>query len=894
MLTLQDLTIGEDATIRTKAERKRNLVHATYAFRKPGDGSNLMDAVSLTPYCRWSNDHCDEMIPSFGSWLSNIDQFDNELFSVTRNEALVMDPQHRLILECSLACIAFEREKYDNTGVFVGIQHSEYAAKYDAFNQKLSVFSATSGALSVAAGRLSYYFGMKGPSLSIDNACSSALVSIHFGECFIESGNSISLACSASLMISKRTSESAMTAGMLTLSGRSKTLDATADGYVRAEACGVVKLYSDIEFEKKNKDIFSIRGSCVNQDGRSSSLTAPNGPSQTHVVSEAIKSACLQISEVSILGLHGTGTALGDPIEIGALISIRGQNKSIHYLSGSKSTFGHAEPASGIVGMDQATVCLKKNITGIMSHLRNMNPHVRANMGQVSATKQIHISRQRGPLVFSMKDRNQLNHGLSAFAFQGTNSHVIFAPEDVDDQVPRVQTVIQWKRKRFWYKLDRFIWAQTRIVPSATRCKFSVNLSKGNLSFLMDHVVANNILLPAVGQLEIALCCSGSIQSDCISGITHSLITRKTNLTKVSILDVSLNLVSGKLEIFEAQLISFTAVISKVPNKRSPFNEKIGFLERIYANLVHRASQILKLNIQISWRRKIMIGIIEESGHSAAQPSSWLTSPAEFDAVNHLSVACHQPGAISNIYIPTSIQSYIHKPYLPSMESSKSGQCSLQIEEFCLVTDLIHVSPYSQTRAMEITSKPLIQNKNPQRTASGIYKAGIDHVPIDLVQKISSIIEQVLNVDVPLDMPLVEAGMDSITSVDLRDQINDAFSIRLDTTVVYDYPTVNALAVHIKQINDKDKSEKHEELAIDEESTLQYDLEYPSKSISKVENTNSVHVDGMSSKLPGISGRLALAYPADELCKPIPRQVRSHNLHFIQISDMSSNFILYL
>ena len=887
----QDLAVQENDIIGVKYEKTANLVQATSAFRKPGDGSIFMDSISLTPYSRWSVVHYDRLIPSFGSWLSKIDHFDNEVFAVTQNEALVMDPQHRLILECSLECTtAFASPKHDDTGVFVGIQHSEYAGIFYEFNQKLSVFSATSGALSVAAGRLSYYFGMKGPSLSIDTACSSALVSIHFGRNYIENGYSSSLVCSANLMISRRTTESAMMAGMLTISGRSKTLDATADGYVRAEGCGAIQMHSITQYEHNvgHISIFFITGSCVNQDGRSSSLTAPNGPSQTLVVSGAMESARSNTSTVSIYGLHGTGTALGDPIEIGALSSIWGHNQSVQYLSGSKSTYGHAEPASGMIGMEQATVCLQNHLTGIMSHLRNMNPHVSINLSQASAAKRIHVSRQTGPLIFSVKHTNLLRHGLSAFAFQGTNSHVIFSSSVGVNQLSRAQKVMQWKRAKFWYKPDTFVWAQSHKVLAAARSNFSINLNQENVSFLMDHVVARNILIPAVGLLELALCCSMSMQSHGISGISNSIITRKIDPTVVTTLDVINDLISGKIEILQSQLTSFTAATSNVSKGHSPFNERLGFLQKLYANLVHRASKILKLNIKSPWKKDMMIGNIEESSHKSAQPSSWQTSPAEFDAVNQLSIARFQPGDITHICIPATIEFYIYQSHVSSIQSTKAGQCLLQIEDFNLLTDLIHVTPSSQeTRAMKINSKPLHQKPKKQIMESEALKSAIEHVSIDIVQKTSSIIEQVLNVQVPLDLPLVAAGMDSITSVDLRDHLNKAFLINLDPTVVYDYPTASALAGHIMQIKDLDRVEKQEEAVHEEvvaaiESSVQVDvgIEYPILSNLQVHNNRTVHLDGMSSKLPEIAGRQVFACPPNELCTLIPKQVRSLNSFF--------------
>ena len=185
---------------------------------------------------------------------------------------------------------------------------------------------------------------------------------------------------------------------------------------------------------------------------------------------------------------------------------------------------------------------------------------------------------------------------------------------------------------------------------------------------------------------------------------------------------------------------------------------------------------------------------------------------------------------------------------------------------------------------MEINSKPLQQKPSKTIMESKTVRPGIEHASIGIVQMVTQIIEQVLNVQVPLDLPLVEAGMDSITSVDLRDHLNDVFLINLDPTVVYDYPTARALAGHIMQIKDSGKPEKqevvHENLVDAVDSSVLSNMEYPIISHSQVNYTRTVHLNGMSSKLPGIAGRQVFERPANELCKPIPKQVRRRNSFF--------------
>lgn len=165
--------------------------------------------------------------------------------------------------------------------------------------------AATGGSFSVAAGRLSFLYGFKGPSMSMDTACSSALVAIHHGVIHLHSSTSrLALAAAVNLMLSEMTTAAASAAGMLTMDGRCKTLDASADGYVRSEACTTAWLA--IANASHTEEVL-LRATHVNQDGRSSSLTAPNGPSQQGVIRGAMQAALMHPADVKALEMHGTG-----------------------------------------------------------------------------------------------------------------------------------------------------------------------------------------------------------------------------------------------------------------------------------------------------------------------------------------------------------------------------------------------------------------------------------------------------------------------------------------------------------------------------------------------------------------------------------------------------------
>ena len=248
-----------------------------------------------------------------------------------------------------------------SVAVAVGIASADYNNHLVAnFTSAVSAYSATGGALSVASGRLSYTFAFKGPALSIDTACSSSLVATHVAATAVKGGTSTAaLSAGIGLLLNPDPTAMFQKAGMLAPDGRCKTLDVAADGYVRGEAAGVLFFQNAAAVEGGAPPLALLCGTAVNQDGRSSSLTAPNGPSQQEVIRTALHSAQMRAEDVSHLQMHGTGTPLGDPIEVGAANAalVEGTHR-IGALSAStaKSWIGHTEAAAGVMGLTQAAV----------------------------------------------------------------------------------------------------------------------------------------------------------------------------------------------------------------------------------------------------------------------------------------------------------------------------------------------------------------------------------------------------------------------------------------------------------------------------------------------------------------------------------------------------------
>src|SRR5262249_31128982 len=268
-------------------------------------------------------------------------------------EATSLDPQHRLLLELAWealehAAIAPDGLAGSSGGVFVGLSSSEYGAMHLLTHAEGNAYFGTGNALSVGAGRVSYFLGLRGPSLVVDTACSSSLVALHLAcQSLRKRECRFALAGGVNLMLRPEATINFCRARMLAADGRCKTFDAAADGYARGEGGGVVvlKRLADAVADR-DRVLAVVLGSSVNQDGRTSGLTVPNGPAQEALLRDALSKARVAPSEVDYLEAHGTGTSLGDPIELHAVRAVLGEGRATDRplaIGSVKTNFGHLE-----------------------------------------------------------------------------------------------------------------------------------------------------------------------------------------------------------------------------------------------------------------------------------------------------------------------------------------------------------------------------------------------------------------------------------------------------------------------------------------------------------------------------------------------------------------------
>ncbi|SDD18120.1 type I polyketide synthase [Actinokineospora iranica] len=338
------------------------------------------DAAAFTPS---GTDDKGKIRAENGGYLDRLDLFDAPFFNISPKEAQYMDPQQRLLLET--AWEALEHANIDptplrkgNGGVYVGASSIDYAFEMDQLSYpELDGHLASGVTFFPLSGRLSYFLGWHGPCLTVDTACASGLTAVHLAVKGLRSGEcDIALAGGVNALHHPRTQVIFSAANMLSTDGQCKTFDESADGYARAEGCGVLVLKRLSDARRDGDTVLAlVRGTSIGQDGDSAGLTVPNGPAQEQVMRAALRAAALDPVDISYVEAHGTGTPLGDPIEMGAIADVFAQShtKDAPVIVGSvKTNLGHMEPVAGIVGVIKTVLQLREST--IFPHLNYTNP----------------------------------------------------------------------------------------------------------------------------------------------------------------------------------------------------------------------------------------------------------------------------------------------------------------------------------------------------------------------------------------------------------------------------------------------------------------------------------------------------------------------------------------
>ena len=502
------------------------------------------DAVGFVPALRWRAEEAAVLAQRAGTagtaalrcmrhggFIAEADRFDNELFGVSPAESAAMDPQQRLLLECGYealhqtgvrcAICTYSPLKSpcaasgQSAGVFVGVESSEWALVNILSRSPPSVFQVTSSSGAIAAGRLAFTLNLNGPCMACDASCASALVALHCAASAITRGEySLSLAASASLKLLPYNALNASIAGMLSSDGRCRSFDALANGYVRSEGLAAIALATPA-FDAHASGSRLCR-SVVQQDGRSASLTAPNGSAQHELLVAAMRG---EADSVATIEAHGTGTALGDPTEIGALVnaclSLGARQMAVE---AAKANIGHSEAVSGLLGVVKALGGARDPLLFGNAQLNRINPFAREAMLKQTYPIALHV--QNGSARKNHRPSSETRHGVSSFGYNGTIVHATLGLTCSGATRPGAAHLgragrggqgggmgggLAYRRHLFQWREPTHPLVQCQLADGASDVVHFRAADEDSLRALIaDHIVQGHLVFPGAGYLEMA------------------------------------------------------------------------------------------------------------------------------------------------------------------------------------------------------------------------------------------------------------------------------------------------------------------------------------------------------------------------------------------------------
>ena len=417
------------------------------ACRFPGDSNTPegywsliesgKDGIREIPRDRWNVEDLYDQNPWMpgkiyterAGFIDGVDRFDADFFKLSPVEARSMDPQHRLLLETSWealesAGLCPNQLKGSRAGVFIGMSQMDYAQHLIGQGGlcSLNEYSNTGNGFSFSSGRISYFYGFHGPSMVVDTACSSSLTAVHLAvESLRRNECEFALAGGAQLLLSPETFVGLSRMQVLAADGACKPFDDRADGYGRGEGCGFVVLMRESEVRRRELvSLAKIHGTAVNHGGSSAGFTVPNGAAQRMLILSVLKESRISPDLVSYVETHGTGTRLGDPIELEALADCyrppAGKAGPPLCVGSVKSNIGHLEAAAGIASLIKVVLMLSHNVLPPQSNLRTLNSNI--------AWEQLPISISRSRTDFPSVQGRQLA-AVTSFGIGGSNGHLI-------------------------------------------------------------------------------------------------------------------------------------------------------------------------------------------------------------------------------------------------------------------------------------------------------------------------------------------------------------------------------------------------------------------------------------------------------------------------------------
>ncbi|SON63260.1 Mycocerosic acid synthase-like polyketide synthase [Mycobacterium simulans] len=397
------------------------------------------DLIAEIPTDRWDADEYYDpeqgapgrSVSRWGGFLDDVAGFDPDFFGISEREATAIDPQHRLLMQTSWEAV--EHAGLDPkslsgslTGVFVGMCHDDYAFVTGDAGAMADAYAFTGTAFSMASGRVSYSMGLRGPAMTVDTACSSSLLAVHVAcRSLHERESNLALAGGCLVMLEPHVFSSASAQGMLSPTGRCRTFDAAADGFVRSEGCAILMLKRLPDALRDGDRVLAVlRGSATNQDGRTDTISTPSRDAQIEAYRAALLAAGVDADTVGLVEAHGTGTPVGDPIEFASLAQVYGNNGPCA-LGSAKSNLGHTEAAAGAVGIIKAILSLQHGLVPPMVHHTRLPDELARIDTGLFVPQEITPWPKVRPILGPTAGHQPRRAAVSSYGMSGSNVHVI-------------------------------------------------------------------------------------------------------------------------------------------------------------------------------------------------------------------------------------------------------------------------------------------------------------------------------------------------------------------------------------------------------------------------------------------------------------------------------------
>ncbi|GAA2253851.1 mycocerosic acid synthase-like polyketide synthase [Streptomyces ruber] len=360
----------------------------------------------------------------YGCFLDeDVYAYEPEFFGINAQEAPWVDPEHRLLSEVvweaiEHAGIPARRLSGTSTGMFFGIYQKDYMLRVQRPLEEVDAYAMYTGFDSIGPGRVGFLLDLRGPQVVVESACASGLVAVHTACQSLRTGESdVALAGATMLTLGPEGVTAPALWGVFSPTGRCHAFDAAADGYVRGEGCGVVVLKRLADAVRAGDRVLAVlRGTAVNQNGRGTRLSAPSEPAQIDLYRLALQRAGVEAGDVGMVEAHGPGTAVGDPIEFGAVAAVYGKGRDRCALGSVKTNIGHTEPVSGVAGLLKAIASLRHGLVPASLHFRDWNPQIDAGGTRLFVPTDT--------TEWPVRDGVRLA-AVSSFGISGTNTHVV-------------------------------------------------------------------------------------------------------------------------------------------------------------------------------------------------------------------------------------------------------------------------------------------------------------------------------------------------------------------------------------------------------------------------------------------------------------------------------------